>query len=265
MLIGIAGVAFLLGTASNLGVLAAIGLVSWMLTCVIWWAMRLSVAGVFFTTSGTATLLIGSLFVCQSEDGFALAVNELSWKSFGSFLTVIGSVAFLVAAVRQHPMRKGNALGAVAGGLVLVLSISVLYPVCVSIGRAKVALGLGPVTERSEFPMELQEFLEVAGREGIIVEELDVYCQVDGIWDEEYYWKMKASPELIDLAGSLWHLAPSDKSILQVQGSWQRVPPSHVAPVTNETQLYITSGSCVPFVVHDKTDEMLYCHYIFSF
>ena len=258
MLLAIAGAALLLGITPPFGVLAAIGLAGWMLTCVIWWATRARVAGIFCTVTGTAVFVLGGFLFYQDIGGVGFAALPLG--VLGAGLTITGSLLFA-----QRSRRTANAWGAAAAVLVFLVSFFVVYPVCARFGLAKAARGVGPITERSEFPDELQDLLAAAEREGIKIEELDVFCQYRGDLDEEWYWKMKASPELIELATSLWYLSASDKSISQIQGSWQRVPSSHVAPVTNETQLYVSSGGYVPFVVHDKTDQRLYCHYMYDF
>lgn len=55
----------------------------------------------------------------------------------------------------------------------------------------------GAVTTSDKWPRVLTEFVESAKQSGIAIEDLEVHCFQSG-WDEEFLWRMKSNPALLD-------------------------------------------------------------------
>jgi len=150
--------------------------------------------------------------------------------------------------------------------------VAVLCGGLVSIREAlKPADEIGPVESYPEFPEPLRELLDDADQMEISVDPVEVYC-VEYSWDETYFWQMKASPELMDLATEHWRLVPVDRNDGFVRLFWRRFPSTWSVPSKdNELEFFVHARQLdnthldTYVVMHDKTDQRLFVLYHFNF
>jgi hypothetical protein len=175
-------------------------------------------------------------------------------------------LARTMIAEKRHPQ---SAIGPL---LALIVVVAVLCGGLVHLrNTSEVDDETGPVESYPEFPEPLQELLNDADETQISADPVEVYC-VEHFIDETYFWQMRASPELIDLAAEHWKLLPLDENDGSVRLFWNTFPSAwSVPPRSNESEFFINAGwldntQCVLFVVmHDKTDQRLFVLYRWVF
>lgn len=79
----------------------------------------------------------------------------------------------------------------------------------------------GPLEDRTQWPEPIQNLLAKAFREHIDVEPVAMYRTVD-FTEKVYCWRMKSSPELIDLMTREWKLKPGTPA--EVENFWGEWP-----------------------------------------
>jgi hypothetical protein len=79
----------------------------------------------------------------------------------------------------------------------------------------------GPVEDRNEWPAPLYKVLAAVGSADLDIEPVRVY-RIQSFMDRHYYWKLRGSPELIQLMVSQWGLRPGTSN--DVSHFWNRWP-----------------------------------------
>jgi hypothetical protein len=85
----------------------------------------------------------------------------------------------------------------------------------------------GPMNDRAEWPPEMKRLLADAARAGISVEPVRVYYAQNPD-QHSFYWRMRASPQLIALMTSRWQLEPGSQS--SIDYFWYRWPSDWESP-----------------------------------
>ena len=94
----------------------------------------------------------------------------------------------------------------------MVTGIVALFLGCVVAVRQMFSGGpRGPVEERAEWPQPLQDLLLQASGAQIDIEPVRVY-RIQDFTERYYFWRMKASPQLIALMVSEWELRPGTQT-----------------------------------------------------
>ncbi len=121
----------------------------------------------------------------------------------------------------------------------------------------------GPVTSPADFPKPLQDLLHEAEQKRIQIEQLEVYCWAD-FGDQEYYFQMRSSGDLVDLITKRWELSPVKQTHEGlVSYFWQRIPPSWEIPARPpDSDIFVGLGVVV---LHDKAQQRLVVRYTFDF
>jgi hypothetical protein len=124
----------------------------------------------------------------------------------------------------------------------------------------------GPVLDRSEWPISLNQFLEDASAAGVNPEPVSVYlARVD--WTEHYYcWQMHNSPELLALMTQRWSLAPANASGIAIL--WRDMPTAWASQRTPDPRRYLArlGGRSDNLVVMiDDSTDIVYVWYWFNF
>jgi hypothetical protein len=127
------------------------------------------------------------------------------------------------------------------------------------------------VSSQTEWPEVLRELLEHAVQKHINVDQLQVYCISKG-WDDEYYWQMKSSPQLLDLMNARWTLSRVDAKHAMVRRFWERLPTNWDSLSQDADPEFFMSASWLAgekgnlyLVMHDKARGILVVRYYYNF
>lgn len=180
-------------------------------------------------------------------------------------LTLLAAVLTLAAFASGSAYisrRRRFSLRALFGFMVVAALIS-LVARCAYIALPRIV----PVESPSNYPHCLLDVSIVAEESGIAIEQLKVVTLEHG-WSDEYWWQMKASPELIDLHITHWNLSPMAKTDQTAHWLWKNMPPSWSVANMSQMRFYSTA----PYypdggfaMMHDKVNQRLYFYYLDDF
>ncbi len=174
-------------------------------------------------------------------------------------LLVITALATGTVYVRR---RRRFSLRVLLGFMAIAALISLVARLaCISRPR------IVPVASPSGYPGCLAELSVAAEQKGITTEQLKVVTMDHGLTDE-YWWQMKASPELIDLHTTHWNLSPMAKTDQAAPWLWRNMTPSWNVSNMGQVDFYSTA----PYypdggyaMMHDKVNRRLYFYYLDDF
>jgi hypothetical protein len=128
-----------------------------------------------------------------------------------------------------------------------------------------------PVADRSQWTRDLQDFIKDADQKNVKIEVVKVYNLVGGFWDDENFWLIKYSPELLELMCTNWSLSKTNRNTRWVEEAWGKMPDELKPKESDKIELYISAGwlklaeSDRYIVINDITSEHIIVWYYFDF
>jgi hypothetical protein len=158
--------------------------------------------------------------------------------------------------------------------LILVLIVALILSVLMTLKTMfdnLFAVHWEPVTDRSQWRSALQDFLKEADQKEVKIDVIKVYHLVGGFGDDENFWLIKYSPELLELMCTNWSLSKTNQNTRWAEEAWDKMPDELKPKKTNKREFYISAGwlklaeSDRYIVINDITSERIIVWYYFSF